>query len=235
MARHDLVTPVGNFLEIVSRPFNPWVVWKMDAVKFPVNSVEVYFLAMLFGVIAYCVVSWMTLKAPFNLDRMLHRGIYADPNDHVPAKQHFSFRWLIQRIVGIDHQYSTGDKVIAWSVVCWSLVWHFGVLFLGVLAWNAFSPWSSHAWAVYFFITTIVTAILVGSVSTVWFVVGGVKDSFALFRDLKARIANPDDNGRVEGHVSTVDLARFEQIEKEALAKEPPSPATEVLPENTLP
>lgn len=215
LVRHGWAVPIGHFLEKVSHPFNPWVAWKMDAVKFPINSVEIYFLAMVTGVIAYCVVSFLTMKEAFNLDRMLHRGAYADADSIVPERKSFSFRWLLGRIVGIDHEYTTGDKVIAWSVVIWSLVWHFGILFLGVIAWNTYSPWPAHSWAVYFFITTIVTALIVGSVSTVWFMAGGIKDTFALFRDLKARIANPEDNGRVEGHVSIVDAERFQRIERE--------------------
>ncbi len=43
-----------------------------------------------------------------------------------------------------------------------------------------------------------------------WFLIGGVIDLRALFRDLAARSDNPLDNGVVEGHVSIVDKAKFE-------------------------
>ena len=217
LERHEYVAPVGALLAAVSKPFNPYVVWNMDAVKFPINSIEIYFLAMVFGIIAYVIGSYLTLKTPFNLDRMLHRGMYADEKE--PAKEPWNMRGIIHRIVGIDHNYTKGDKIIAWSVVIWSLVYSFGIMFVGVLIWNAISPWSAHAWAVYFYITTILTSIAVGGVSTVWFLWGGVKDTRALMRDLAARVANPLDNGQVEGHVSMVDRARFEEIEKKAKEK----------------
>jgi len=35
-----------------------------------------------------------------------------------------------------------------------------------------------------------------------------------LFRDLKQRVVNPLDNGRVEGNVSLVDKAQFEAADK---------------------
>lgn len=214
LARLGLVEAVGNFLAAVSRPLNPYVVWKMDPVKFPINSYELYFLAMVFGVIVYVAVSWLTLKEPFNLDRMLHRGIYSDSGAPALAKQGFSIRGLIQRIVGINHEYTTGDKIIAWSVVSWSLIYGFGLMFCGVLVWNVISPWPAERWAIYFFITTIVAALIVGSISTVWFLIGGIRDARRLLRDLALRVANPLDNGQVEGHVSAVDAARFEEIEK---------------------
>jgi hypothetical protein len=44
-------------------------------------------------------------------------------------------------------------------------------------------------------------------------VVGGTRDTLALFRSLAQRVANPLDNGSVQGHVSTVDRAHFDEIE----------------------
>jgi Na+/proline symporter len=217
--KHGYVEPVGKFLEAVSGPFNPFIVWKMDAVKFPINSYEVYFMAMISGCIAYGIVSFLTLKEPFNLDRMLHRGAYAEASDDAdvhakPVKRFWLIR-IIMRIVGIDKEYTKGDKIIAWSVFSYALVYNFGIMFVGVVIWNLIAPWPPERWAIYFFITTIVTAISVGCVSTIWFMWGGIRDATQLMRDLEARVANPLDDGSVQGHVSRVDIARFEQIEKE--------------------
>jgi hypothetical protein len=35
-----------------------------------------------------------------------------------------------------------------------------------------------------------------------------------MFKDLEKRIANPLDDGRVEGHVSLADKARFDEIDR---------------------
>jgi SSS family solute:Na+ symporter len=48
---------------------------------------------------------------------------------------------------------------------------------------------------------------LLGVISTVWFFIGGVIDTRRLFKDLVARVDNPLDDGRVEGHVSLMDKA----------------------------
>ena len=48
-----------------------------------------------------------------------------------------------------------------------------------------------------------------------WFIIGGVIDIRQLFRDLEKRIANPLDNGQVEGNVALSDEAVFSAKEAE--------------------
>jgi hypothetical protein len=55
-----------------------------------------------------------------------------------------------------------------------------------------------------------VVGITVGSVSTVWFMIGGMVDIRRLFKDLSMRVDNPLDDGWVEGHVSLADKASSE-------------------------
>jgi Na+/proline symporter len=210
------VEAVGNAMSAIARPLNPWVVWNMDPIKFPINSVEIYFMAMVLGVLAYIIGSLISQKEPFNLDRLLHRGIYAAAGDVVKEQAKVSFRRkLFSTLIGITPEYTKGDKMIAWSVFLWSIGYGFILMFCGVLIWNALSPWPVRYWGTYFFITTIVASIIVGCISTVWFMIGGFKDLLAMFRDLKARIANPLDDGRVVGHVSLADVEHFEEVEQE--------------------
>jgi hypothetical protein len=111
--------PIGLFLEAASHPFNPYIMWEMNPVKFPINSYELYFPAMI-------------------------------------------------------------------------------------------SPWPVEWWSTYFFITQLLVSGLLGIIATLCFLIGGVIDLRALFRDLATRSDNPLDNGVVEGHVSIVDKAKFE-------------------------
>ena len=66
--------PVANFLERVSHPFNPYIKWHMTSTDFPINSYEITFIAICVSMFMYVVVSKLTCKQPFNLERMLHRG-----------------------------------------------------------------------------------------------------------------------------------------------------------------
>lgn len=215
----ELVEPVGNFLSTVSAPLNPYVVWQMDPVKFPVNSYELYFITMLVTFFLYCAVSWLTLKTPFNLDRMLHRGIYNLDHDRKESIQ-WSFHSIFSKLLGITREYTTGDKVIAWAFFGYSFIYNFILVFIGVVIWNAFSPWPVEWWGHYFFVVYLLVPGIMAGISTFWFGIGGFIDLFRLFRDLKSRVDNPLDDGWVEGNVSAADKALFEEIEKADTKKE---------------
>ncbi|MEZ0217357.1 MAG: sodium:solute symporter [Rariglobus sp.] len=207
---HGWDLPFGRFLATVSGPFHPYVVWTMDPVKFPINSYELYFMSMVSGVVAYVVGSLLTYKQPYNLDRLLHRGVY----DVEGEKHKEPFTWgvgsVVKKLIGITPEYTRGDKIIAWSVVGYAIVYKFGFCFLAVLIWNLISPWPKEWWNTYFFVTSLCVTGVIGIVSTFWFLIGGVIDMKRLFKDLDARVDNPLDNGQVDGHVSVADKAIFE-------------------------
>jgi Na+/proline symporter len=206
---HGWTDSVGHFLETVSGPFNPYIAWEMSAVKFPINSYELYFMAMISGIAAYIVGSLITQREPYNLDRLLHRGEYDVANEYKePFK--WSIRNAFQKLIGITPEYTRGDKIITWSVFGYAIVYKFGLCFVAVLIWNMISPWSVEWWSQYFFITSLVVTGILGVISTFWFLIGGVIDVRKLFRDLASRIDDPLDNGMVEGHVSLADKAAFE-------------------------
>ena len=190
----------------------------MNAVKFPINSYELYFLSMVTGVVAYIVGSALTQRQPYNLDRLLHRGEY-----DVAGEYKEPFKWTLgnvfKKLIGITPEYTFGDRFIAWSVFGYAIVYQFGFCFLGVLIWNWISPWPLEWWSRYFFITSLCVTGILGIISTVWFMAGGVVHLKQLFVDLAARVDDPLDNGMVEDHVSLTDKAAYKakgiDIEKE--------------------
>ena len=131
--------PVGDFLATVSKSFHPYIVWKISPVKSPINSYEFYFLIMVIALILYCVVSKLTLKEPFNLDRILHRGIYND-DDKVESKFDWPPRHILSSIISITPEYTRGDRLIAWRFFIYSFVYTFLIAFVGVVVWNCLSP-----------------------------------------------------------------------------------------------
>ena len=101
-------------------------------------------------------------------------------------------------LVGIGDEYTMGDKIIAWSVFAYSVCWQFGFAFVGVFLWNAASPWPKAWWGRYYYVTSLIIPMIVGGISTVWFIWGGIRDGIRLFHDLDARVADADDNGMVK-------------------------------------
>ncbi len=215
------VTYVNALFEKVTDIFGPYIVWEMNPVKFPINSYEIYFMAMMFGVASYAIGSMLTYRKPFNLDRLLHRGEYSD-GESLENSSPWSWKNVYSKLIGIDDEYTTGDKIIAWSVFGYAVVFQFFIAFLAVVIWNAISPWPAEWWSMYFFITIIVVGIIVGSISTVWFMIGGIIDIRCLFRDLTKRVDNPLDDGWVVGHVSLVDAEAIgtEEEKREAIEEE---------------
>ena len=164
------VEGLNNFLVTVSSPFNPWIEWSMDPVKFPINSFEIYFISMILSVGGYVIGSYLTYK-PYDLDKLLHRGKYADGPE--PVKEKWTLRNIFSKIIGITPEYTRGDRIIAYSVFFYSVVYSVGIIFFGIVIWNAIWPWPHSWWTVKFFITTLLIPGIVGVISTVWFMIGG--------------------------------------------------------------
>ena len=228
IAKAGLVESFDHALRLLSSPFEPYIHWEMDAVKCPVNAIEFNFFLSLLTVVLYVVVSKLTCREPFNLERMLHRGKYG-----LGEQRDLRIRWtprtVLSNIIGITPEYTKGDKAIAWSVFLYSFGYGFGICFLGVVIWNHFRPWPVEWWSKYFVIRYFVIPCIVACITTVWFGVGGVFGLRQLFRDLKARkTVNDLDDGRVEGSMSLADKAALEAVDKPQPGKtpgpRPPSP-----------
>ncbi|MCI5778650.1 MAG: sodium:panthothenate symporter [Lentisphaeria bacterium] len=213
LQRRDWVDGVGRALEAASKPFHPYIVWKMDAVKCPINSYEFYFMTMLITLALYIIVSYATCKKPFNLERMLHRGKYNLDGEN-KTREPWTLRNVFSKLIGITPEYTTGDKVIAWLFFFHAFIYQFILTFLVVLIWNLFSPWPMDWWGKYYFIVQLCVPGVMAAVSTVWFGIGGIKDLIRLFRDLEHRVVNHLDNGQVEGHVSLADKAALEAADR---------------------
>ena len=189
LEKHGWVEGVGNFLATVSKPFNPYIKWEMNAVKCPVNSYEFFFLAMIIGISGYIIASLATNHGKlFDLDKMLHRDEETQPQQKVS---------IINKLIGITAEYTCGDKIITWFVFCYSVMWRCGVAFLAVVVWNIFSRWELKSWATYFFVTLFAIPCVLGVFTTFWFLIGGIKDMRQLFRDLAKRKIDESDNGFV--------------------------------------
>ena len=208
-----MVGDVAIWLQRTSAPFDPYIKWEMSPDKFPINSQELFFIAMVLSISLFVIISLLTCKKPFNMDRMLHRGKYRREGEDL-LQEKITFRNAFRKLIGIDSQYTRGDKILAWSVFIYAFGWVFLTTFVGVWIWNAISPWPKEWWGNYYFVTKVVIGgVLIGAVSTVWFTIGGTRDLLRMFKALAVRETNILDDGRVIGHVSADDVAMVEKID----------------------
>ena len=213
LERIGMIPALSRLLETLSGPFEPWIMWRMSPVKFPINSTEITFIAMILSISMYCLVSYLTCRHPFNLERMLHRGKYAVDGE-VKHFEKLTFRNVFRKILGITPDYTFGDKIIAYATFIWSFGIGFGVFFLCTVLWNSFYRWPVSWWGFRLFIISIVCGCIVAMISMVWSMIGGIIDLKQMFRDLAARTQiNELDNGMVEGHVSLADRKNFDGID----------------------
>ena len=217
---NGLLAGVTKALTAISSPFAPYVDWSVvTQERCPINSYEWYFVTMMTTLLLYVVVSLLTCKEPFNLDRMLHRGKYA-LDEKREIKSAWTWKNVFGKLIGITPEYTKGDKFVAWSYFVYSFIYRFGLTFLMVVIWNAITPWTIELWSWYFLITILIVPGVMAAITAVWFGIGGVIDLRQMFIDLENRTINVLDDGRVEGNMSLADKAALEAVEKESNAKD---------------
>lgn len=165
---------------------------RLHADKFPVNGVVINFYAMLTASLVYIAVSLLTCKTNFNMDRMLHRGLYAVEGD---AAVNIKRRWTWGSLIGIDSEFTRGDKIIAGGLFGWSMFWF--VAFVVMTVWYILRPWPQQVWSSYWHLTVIILPLLVGTVTTLWLTWGGVRDLLRLFKALPNVRRSALDDGSV--------------------------------------
>ncbi|OHB54003.1 MAG: hypothetical protein A2Y12_04980 [Planctomycetes bacterium GWF2_42_9] len=167
---------------ILIRQFNP---------HFPINSQWIYLITMVISCTLYIGISLLGTKQNFDLDRMLHKGKYADEMSEV--QDHSS--WLAK--LGISNQLSMQDKLtyilcIGWTVLC------FGIFLVGTIYNTFFNKNVSDASWLAFWRIWLVASCLIGLLVTIWLTTGGIKDMILMFKRLSALDRNYADDGTVE-------------------------------------
>lgn len=169
---------------------------------FPLNGMEVSFYATLIAITIYLLVSLLTCRSDYNLERLLHRGEYAkikaevqDQEEPEPKPQS---KWTWGRLIGFDEHYTRSDRWITGGLFWWSMFW-FGTWAVGSV-WNIFWPWPLSAWSLYWQISGIGLPLTIAVIMAVWFTWGGVKDMQDFFHRLRTEKINHLDDGTVVGH-----------------------------------
>lgn len=199
---------LGNSLPIVQWEVTP----EKFAEKFPISGQEIYMIGMLTAIALYVTISLMTCKKAFNLDRMLHRGIYnlehfvaSDADKHSLSVEEESQISLWKRLknyrnlLGITPEYTKTDRMLAWSIVIWTF-WGIAVFLFQLISNTCFGVWSEDGWYKWYLCYELPFALTYGVITTIWFTIGGSKDIIKLFKALnklqKEKVDNSD-NGQI--------------------------------------
>jgi SSS family solute:Na+ symporter len=177
---------------IIIRQFDP---------NFPLNVIQVGFIAQISASSSYVIVSLLTCRQPHNMDKLLHRGEYAvepqaDGEPVAAALAPIQSGFSLRKVVGIDEHFSRSDRWVAWGIFIWSVCW-FLVFVIGSAVY-LLHPWSSEAWADYWLWTGIYLPLLIAVGTTIWFTIGCSYDLRLFFRRLSAERIDLQDDGTVK-------------------------------------
>jgi SSS family solute:Na+ symporter len=156
-------------------------------------------ITMLSSIATYVVVSLLTSRQDFNMDRMLHRGKYAVAGEQKEIAPPFWKRFSPAKLIGVDEEFTFWDRVIAFGIFGWVMT-TFAISMVG-LVWNLIHPWSTATWVRYWFIFGLTIPFIASLFTTVWFTIGGVRDIRVFFKGLRVEKRDVRDDGMVgPGH-----------------------------------
>ena len=168
---------------------------------FPVNGQILALGATLCAAGSYILVSWLTCRESFNMDRMLHRGVYALPGEH--PERGVTLRSRLVGVLGITGEFTRGDRWISGSLFAYSMV--FLLIFIVATIWNLVAPWPLSWWSNYWHVTAILLPLVLGFITTLWISCGGLLDLRRFFAALRNKPANALDDGMVVNHRNLAD------------------------------
>lgn len=171
----------------------PGVDWRVSPEKFPFSSQWLFLFTMLSSIGAYILLSlaeaYIGRKPPYNLDRLLHRGVYAINSCATAAVVASGWRSVLP-----GPEFTGTDRAIYWGKFGWSILW-LSIFLIGT-AINLSTTVSENSWARYWQIYVWIIGIF-GTLTTVWFLAGGTRDLIDLIKALRAEKSDSDDNGFV--------------------------------------
>lgn len=161
-----------------------------------INGLHISVFAVLVSYAVFIVVSLITSRQDYNMDRLLHRGKYAIKGDHLNANKPVVIKdqsWIFRKM-GITKEFSGFDKAIYLMLIIWTVLYT-GTFFIGTI-YNIThdvptSSWRT-AWA-WIYGVQVVVAFVTG----IWFAFGGFRDTVRLFKDIKNVEVHESDDGVV--------------------------------------
>jgi len=175
----------------------PWGTWlQTNALKFPLNGQIISVSIMGICLVTYVVISLLTCRKPYDMDKLLHRGEYQIAGED---KVHKKEKWSLRKFAGVNDNFTIGDRRIAYFTFWWGLLPN--LINIGVIIWNlGFHRWTLDGWWSWYFFWAVCVPVVGGVITTIWFTWGVTKDMKELFRSLKKEKLDVTDDGQfVEG------------------------------------
>lgn len=152
---------------------------------FPLNYIQMVFVCQLTAVAIYVTVSLLSGRGrKFDLDHLLHRRDSASVRSGA----------FLQKRLGLSEDFSSGDKVIYFATIglCIAVLG----MFFGLPVWNFIAQPEHDQWMV-FWCRFVRVSIVISAFTTVWLLIGGMRDLKDMLHDLKTMVRSSQDDGFV--------------------------------------
>lgn len=166
---------------------------------FPLNGNWMMFISMISAIVVYVVISLATCRVPVDMDKLLHRGRYAVREDQVRERDGRIPGWQ-RTILGIDEQFSRADRRMSWAYFAFTMTMFAAFLVVSII--SVIWPWSERGWWNWFTVTSVYMPMIIGTITTVWFTIGGARDFKRLFARLRDPTRDVSDVGIVDHPVT---------------------------------
>jgi SSS family solute:Na+ symporter len=173
------------------------IVIKQVNPAWPINGQIMWFFAMVLALLSYVLVSLLTCRHDFDMDKLLHRGRHTVADDKMrEVTEERKLRNWKKLFLGFDEHFTRGDRAISTALFGWSMFW-FGVFVVVTLSNILGMPWTNRSWWRYNLIQGILLPLIIGPLTTIWFTFGGLRDLTRLFRRLAIMKRDESDDGTV--------------------------------------
>lgn len=165
--------------------------------KFWFNGLQVAFIASCAAFGVYVIVSLLTNREDYNLEKMLHRGKYALPGEKPVQQLSFRERFTLKNILKFDSNFTFWDKLVSGGIFWWAMM----LLAVNIVIsiWNlGFQDWPVSWWSYYWMVTAIAFPFIIAVATLIWFSIGGIVDIRDFFRALASAKRDARDDGRVD-------------------------------------
>lgn len=170
----------------------------------PITAQVLWFYTMVGTALVYVVVSLVSGRGRvFNLDRMLHRGVYCRDAEKGSSKP---LGWGA-RLLGITGEHTFGDKCLVLGSFGYVVV--SSVVFLGGTVYALSVTIEDRSWMSFWWIYSWVM-IAAMMIISVWVFLGGLRDMKSLMQVLKTARRDDRDDGTVFGNRNLDELDETE-------------------------
>lgn len=171
----------------------PGLRWFVEAVS-DINGQILLGITMASSITAYVLVSLLGPRRAVNMDQILKRGSYAaETNDAArgPGTRR-SRGW--QQWLGMGREFTRLDRGIYLTTIFWTAGWIL-VFAVGTI-WNLATEVGDDSWIAWWRLCLWI-AFVVGSITLVWFLIGGILDLKDMLHRLRTAVRDDQDDGVV--------------------------------------